>query len=140
MNALADFEAALRPHLHAADLRYQVVTRVVPHADHFPFVAAGLPGVCHYRVNCDSGRFFHHRPDDDLTRVSPAVIARDVSAVAAWLDTVANADRLPFTPGLPEAQRQEVADCWQDLFGGWDPPPANRSHPRHGVLPVQPTD
>jgi hypothetical protein len=122
VNAPPDFEASFRPYLHAAALRYQVVTTVVPYADHFPFVAAGVPGVFHYRVNCDSGRFFHHRPDDDLTRVSPAVIARDVSAISTWLDAMATVDRLPFTTSVPLSLREEVAACWQDLFGGWDPP------------------
>ena len=121
LNAHRDFEASFRPHFHAADLRYQVVTSVVPYADHFPFIAAGIPGVFHYRVNCDGGRFFHHRPDDDLTRVSPGVIARDVSALAAWMDAVATSDALPFTRGVPEAQHAEIAACWQDLFGGWTP-------------------
>ncbi len=119
MNAHEDFEASLRPFFRAANLHYQTVTSVVPYADHFPFVAAGLPGVFHYRVNCDGGRFFHHRADDDLTRVSPHVIARDLSAVATWLDAMAQAETLPFTPAIPEAQRAEVAGCWDDLFGGW---------------------
>jgi aminopeptidase YwaD len=119
VNAHPDFEASFRPHLHAADLRYQAITAVVPYADHFPFIAAGIPGVFHYRVNCDGGRFFHHRPDDDLTRVSPQVIARDVGAIATWLDAMATVDALPFTPSIPEAQRAEVAACWEDLFGGW---------------------
>jgi Zn-dependent M28 family amino/carboxypeptidase len=119
INAHPDFEASFRPYLHAADLRYQTITAVVPYADHFPFIATGIPGVFHYRVNCDGGRFFHHRPDDDLTRVSPAVIARDVGAIATWLDAMSTADALPFTPSIPEAQRDEVAACWEDLFGGW---------------------
>ena len=70
LNAHPDFEGTFGPHFRAAGLYYQVITRVVPYADHFPFVAAGLPGVFHHRANCDSGRFFHHRPDDDLSRVS----------------------------------------------------------------------
>ncbi len=119
VNAHPDFEASFRPYFHAAALRYQTITSVVPYADHFPFIAAGLPGVFHYRVNCDGGRFFHHRPDDDLSRVSPQVIARDVSAVATWLDDMAGIDVLPFTPGIPDTQRAEVAACWDDLFGGW---------------------
>jgi hypothetical protein len=119
VNAHEDFEAAFRPHFRAADLYYRTVTTVVPYADHFPFVAAGVPAVFHYRVNCDSGRFFHHRPDDDVSRVSARVLAGDVSAVATWLDEMARVDTLPFTPGIPDAQRQEVASCWEDLFGGW---------------------
>jgi hypothetical protein len=119
INAHADFEESFRPCFRAADVHYQTITTVVPYADHFPFVAAGLPGVFHYRVNCDGGRFFHHRPDDDLTRVSPQVIARDLSAVATWLDATAQAATLPFTPTIPDTQRAEVAACWDDLFGGW---------------------
>jgi Peptidase family M28 len=119
VNAHPDFEASLRPYFHAADLYYQTITAVVPYADHFPFVAAGLPGIFHYRVNCDAGRFFHHRPDDDLTRVSPQVIARDVSAVASWVAVMACVDTLPFTPTIPDQQRDEVNRCWEDLFGGW---------------------
>ena len=122
VNAHADLEASIRPYLHAADLRYQLVTGLSPYADHFPFVAAGLPAVLHYRVNCDSGRFFHHRSDDDLTRVSATILARDLSAIAAWLDAMATVDRLPFTPSVPEPLREEIAACWQDLFGGWNPP------------------
>ena len=51
INAHPDFEASFRPHFLAVDVRYQTVTSVVPYADHFPFIAAGLPGVFHYRVN-----------------------------------------------------------------------------------------
>lgn len=119
INAHPDFEASFRPHFHAVDVRYETVTSVVPYADHFPFIAAGVPGVFHYRVNCDGGRFFHHRPDDDLTRVSPDVIARDITAVASWLDETANVDALTFMPGVPEMQHAEIAACWEDLFGGW---------------------
>ena len=119
VNAHPDFEGTFRPHFREADLYYQVITRVVPYADHFPFVAAGLAGVFHHRANCESGRFFHHRADDDLSRVSARVIAGDVSAVATWLDEMSRVDRLPFTPGVPEAQRAEIASVWEDLFGGW---------------------
>jgi len=39
--------------------------------------------------------------------------------VATWLDEMARIEALPFTPGIPEAQRPEIASCWEDLFGGW---------------------
>jgi hypothetical protein len=119
VNAHPDFIASFARHFHAADLYFQSVTSVVPYADHFPFAAAGLPSVFHYRVNCNAGRFFHHRPDDDVSRVSTDVVARDVSIVAEWIDAMATVDRLPFTPGIPEAARPAIASCWDDLFGGW---------------------
>ncbi len=114
-----EFEASLRPYFRAADVYYQTVTRVVPYADHFPFAAAGLAAVFHHRVNCTAGRFFHHRPDDDVSRVSVEVVARDVSVVATWLDQMAGAETLPFTPGIPEQDRVAIGACWDDLFGGW---------------------
>jgi hypothetical protein len=119
VNAHPDFEAALRPHFRAADLYYQTIATVVPYADHFPFAAAGVASVFHHRVNCKSGRFFHHRPDDDVSRVSADVIARDVSVVATLMEQMSLVDTLPFTPGIPDAQRAEIAACWEDLFGGW---------------------
>ncbi|MCC7009348.1 MAG: M28 family peptidase [Acidobacteria bacterium] len=122
VNAHPDFEDALRPRFREAGLYYQTVTSVVPYADHFPFVACGIAGVFHYRVNCDTGRFFHHRPDDDLSRVSTGVIARDVSAVATWLDDLSRMPVLPFTAGIPDAERARIDACWDDLFGGWTPP------------------
>jgi hypothetical protein len=51
--------------------------------------------------------------------VSTDVVARDVSIVAEWIDAMATVDRLPFTPGIPEADRPAIASCWEDLFGGW---------------------
>ncbi len=119
VNGHPDFEASFRGHFRSADLYYQTITRVVPYADHFPFAAAGLPAVFHHRVNCNAGRFFHHRPDDDVSRVSVDVVARDVSVVATWLDEMATATTLPFTPGIPEGDRPAIATVWDDLFGGW---------------------
>jgi aminopeptidase YwaD len=119
VNGHHDFEASFRPHFRAANLYYQTITSVVPYADHFPFAAAGVAAVFHHRVNCNAGRFFHHRPDDDVSRVSAEVVARDVSVVATWLDQMATAGTLPFTPGIPEPDRPAIAACWEDLFGGW---------------------
>lgn len=92
---------------------------LIPFADHFPFVAAGVPGVWMWRKNCANGRFFHHRPDDDMTRVSPAMMARWLNPIAAGLAELAEAESLPFTPAVPESRRPAVAAMWEDLFGGW---------------------
>jgi aminopeptidase YwaD len=119
INGHDDFEASFRPYFNRAGVYYRTVADVTPYADHFPFAAAGVPAVFHYRMNCTAGRFFHHRPDDDVSRVSTEVVARDVSAIASWLDRLATADTLLFTPGIPDGQREAIAFCWADLFGGW---------------------
>lgn len=96
----------------------RVNERVMPYADHFPFSAAGIPGVTVMRPNCASGRFFHHRPDDDLSRVSAPLIAKLVDAVARC--AAAYAEGPPFPGSIPDEQRGEIRSCWEDLFGGWN--------------------
>ncbi len=92
---------------------------VVPYADHFPFAACGLPNVWLTRSNCTAGRFFHHRPDDDLSRVSPVLLSRLFSSCAQFLAQIANANELPFPGHMPSDIRAEVDRQWQELFGGW---------------------
>jgi len=116
--AMADY---LRGVYGRHDLYLALTTRVMPYADHFPFLAAGLPAATVLRSNCTAGRFFHHRPDDDLSRVSEELLARVLDASLEALVELAGAGELPFPARIPEEQAQEVADCWNDLFGGWQP-------------------
>lgn len=95
-------------------------TQIFPYSDHFPFVAAGVPSVLIYRPNCVAGRFFHHRPDDDLSRVSCQFIAGLVGASAALLDTLANVPQLPFPRHVSPDLAGRAREVWEDLFGGWD--------------------
>jgi aminopeptidase YwaD len=103
------------------DLYLAVNTQVMPYADHFPFVAAGLPAASLLRSNCTAGRFFHHRPDDDLSRVSTALLARVLDASLEALVELANGEELPFPARIPAEQAPAVEHCWNDLFGGWQP-------------------
>jgi carboxypeptidase Q len=98
----------------------KVVDDLIPYADHFPFVAAGVPAAWVGRDNCTAGRFFHHRPDDDLTRVSCPLVATIASAVGAALESLGNLETWPFAAGHDEARRTAAAKTWQDLFGGWE--------------------
>lgn len=107
-------------HLEAAGQYVTVETALIPYADHFPFVAAGVPAAWLGRNNCAAGRFFHHRPDDDLTRVSCPLVAELASAVAAALDELATADAWPFPGAIDGAMSGPVAAMWRDLFGGWE--------------------
>ena len=49
-----------------------------------------------------------------MSRVSADVVARDVSVVATWLDEMSLVDTLPFTPGIPDAQRAR----YRGVLGG----------------------
>jgi len=103
------------------DLYCRITSEAMPYADHFPFVAAGIPGITVFRANCAAGRFFHHRPDDDLTRVSPETMASILNPAAEFLAELASCSSLPFPPEVPQEQTQKIQQFWEDLFGGWEP-------------------
>jgi Zn-dependent M28 family amino/carboxypeptidase len=121
-NGPAELEAYLRPFFSRRGLYPRFLPQVFPYADHFPFVAAGVPGVYVGRPNCSAGRFFHHRPDDDMSRVSTSVVASLLTTAADIMADAAGRDALPFSAGIPEDQNQRVQAFWNDLFGGWEQP------------------
>jgi hypothetical protein len=92
---------------------------VMPYSDHFPFVATGVPSAFLYRPNCIAGRFFHHRPDDDRSRVDSRLVADLLGASAALLERLATCAELPFPAAIDPAQAEQARTYWDDLFGGW---------------------
>ena len=73
------------------------------------------------RPNCAAGRFFHHRPDDDMTRVDPAIIANCATWAAEMAQALAPWTRQQLAPARaadPQTQAA-IATYWKDLFGGW---------------------
>ena len=101
------------------DVYLRVTREVIPYTDQFPFAVAGVPGVWLTRHNCTGGRFFHHRPDDDLSRVSYALLATYAEAAAAILADWGAVATLPFKRSIPLAQRPAIRLFWDDLYGGW---------------------
>lgn len=118
-NGPPQFNRVIKNFLEKRDLFARVVSDLNPYGDHFPFVAAGVPGCVLERLNCAAGRFFHHRADDDLSRVSPDGVARVLDAFAGLLAYLSNGDKLPFPTTIPESQAGEAARVWEDIFGGW---------------------
>lgn len=104
---------------HANGNYVKATREVVPYADHFPFAAAGVPGIFLHRRNCAGGRFFHHRYDDDITRISFPLTASLVDCGAQLLAEFANADDLPFPRDMHPEQAETIQMFWEDLFGGW---------------------
>jgi Zn-dependent M28 family amino/carboxypeptidase len=118
-NGPAALEQFARTTFERNGVHARIVRDIVPYADHFPFVAAGIPGIWLGRVNCTAGRFFHHRPDDNMTRVSAPRMAATLDAVATFVAELAQTAKLPFPVRIPPSQRDSVAEFWRDLFGGW---------------------
>ena len=115
----AEMTAYLWERLAEGGVHAAVSTGVMPYADHFPFVAAGVPAATLIRSNCKAGRFFHHRPDDDLTRVSLELVSRVIDVSAGILLDLAEREALPFARHIPGDQAAAVSRYWDDLFGGW---------------------
>ncbi len=96
-----------------------IKNEVVPYADHFPFAVCGIPAAWLGRSNCTSGRFFHHRPDDTISRIGIPLAAKLVNISRECLAQIALADPMPFPPHMPQDLQTEVEAKWQDLFAGW---------------------
>jgi hypothetical protein len=120
-NGPPEMAEVLRRHYEERGLYLRLSAAAMPYADHFPFVAAGVPAAYLGRSNCTAGRFFHHRPDDDLSRVSVRLVAQVVEASAELLRRLAEVERLPFAATIPPEQAAAVSRYWEDLFGGWNP-------------------
>ncbi len=118
-NGPARLAETVMPWFTARGLYPAMRTVLVPYADHFPFVAAGVPGVWMWRRNCTEGRFFHHRPDDDMSRISLPVMAAHMDALAAGIADWAERKTLPFPCAIPKPQRAAIKEMWNDLFEGW---------------------
>lgn len=93
---------------------------VDPYTDQFPFSVCGLPGVWVSRACCTVGRFWHHRWDDDMRNVSPDEMATIADAGASVLDSLANADTIPFSNGFSPEITQRINNIWNNLYGGWN--------------------
>lgn len=115
----AEIDRRLAAHFAGQGQYFRRDYGVLPYADHFPFNAAGVPGLTLMRPNCAGGRFFHHRPDDDLSRVDVKLMAAILNATAAFTQEFAEMETLPFASELPPAELPAIAHCWADLFGGW---------------------
>jgi aminopeptidase YwaD len=118
-NGPAEMGSYLVRRFAGADLPVQLNPALIPYSDHFPFVAAGVPSAWIGRDNCASGRFFHHRPDDDMTRVSCPLVARVVSATGTAIAKLAAVEHLPFSTEIPAGMRAGAITMWKELFGGW---------------------
>ncbi len=119
VNGPRELTSFLRPFFEECGLYVKVLPSILPYADHFPFVAAGIPGISMIRSNCTGGRFFHHRPDDDPGRVSFGLMAQLLNVVGAWMADLAQCTEVPFSRSIPREQAEEVKNFWEDLFGGW---------------------
>ena len=120
VNGPAELEAYIKTFFEKYGFYVKIINDILPYADHFPFVAAGVPGITLIRLNCTAGRFFHHRFDDDMSRVSCDIMARALDSLALLMKDLSQRPVLPFTRTIPEEQAKKTERFWIDLFGGWE--------------------
>ena len=58
-------------------------------------------------------------PDDDLRRVSTAVMASLLKGVVASVGELAEGGQMEFEAAIPGDLAATAEKCWRDLFGGW---------------------
>ena len=110
----------LRRYLDERGQFAEIATGVSPYQDAFPFHAVGIPGHWVYRRNCTAGRFFHHRNDDDMSKIDARIMAGMVSAHASMIADFAQAEQFPLPLKVPSGLRAEVDRYWEECFGGWE--------------------
>ena len=121
LNGPATLEEVIRSSFEPRGIFFKFAKDIVPYADHFPFVAAGGPATTWTRFNCTTGRFFHHRPDDDISRVDIGTVTSILNSVVPFMAELAELKELPFPTSIPEPIQRGVNSFWNDLFGGWNP-------------------
>ena len=90
------------------EIYFRFLNQVIPYADHFPFAVAGIPAVTLIRSNCTSGRFFHHRPDDDLDKVSTSTMETLLNGIIHFIDLLTTTNQLPFAPTIHNALQNDI--------------------------------
>lgn len=118
INASSQLRKELAEVYHQHDVYYTEYLVPDPYNDLFPFTAAGVPGITHMKNNCESGKFYHHRPDNSIDVLSMESAAQLAGAAAAFLTGLAGRETLAdctIDPGTTET----VAGFWDKTYGGW---------------------
>ena len=103
--------------LHQADVYYLANRTPDPYNDLFPFTLVGVPGITFLRCNCESGKFYHHQPNNTIDILSGDVLAQLATAGCRLVSHMAseNIDAYGVDPSACEA----VATLWEREYGGW---------------------
>ena len=103
--------------LHEADVYYLANRAPDPYNDLFPFTLAGVPGITFLRCNCESGKFYHHQPNNTIDILSGDVLAQLATAGCRLVTHMANENLDAY--GVDPAARDAVVSLWENEYGGW---------------------
>lgn len=91
-----------------------------PCNDMFPFTAVGIPGVTLMRNNCESGKFFHHRPDNALPSISMARAADLAEASWSLMTNLSDMEDMRKVYTMDLCTKAQVKSLWESTYGGWE--------------------
>ena len=120
INANEKIKDQMRKTYNGNDVYYVEVTQPDPCNDMFPFTVCGVPGVTLMRNNCEIGKFYHHRPDNNISNISTDVAAILASASAKLIEEIANSDDFKDNFTVDISCSDNVMDLWKENYGGWD--------------------
>ena len=103
--------------LHQADVYYLANRAPDPYNDLFPFTLEGVPGITFLRCNCESGKFYHHQPNNTIEILSGSVLAQLSKAGCQLVTHMANEALDAY--GVDPSTRGTVNALWEDEYGGW---------------------
>ncbi|MFP3904860.1 MAG: M28 family metallopeptidase, partial [Armatimonadota bacterium] len=86
----------------------EVIRKVSPYSDMFPFNLVGVPSLWFYRSNCGDTRFYHHSAQDTLDKISFDELAKTAEAVGNCVWHIGGEKELPFERGIPDEQVDEI--------------------------------
>ena len=113
-DALAD---QIEQVLHQADVYYLANRAPDPYNDLFPFTLEGVPGITFLRCNCESGKFYHHQPNNTIEILSGSVLAQLANAGCQLVAYMANENLDGFS--VDPTTRNAVNALWENEYGGW---------------------
>ncbi len=117
VNACDGFAQRIQQILNEMDV-YYIADRIPdPCNDLFPFSLVGVPGITFLRKNTESGKFYHHQPNNTLEVLSGDVAAKLASGGLALVEAMANGSTEGCT--TDPNTRDRVRALWEEQYGGW---------------------
>ena len=115
INADTALRNLLYDHFRSHGIYYVEHSEPDPCNDLFPFTVLGVPGITVMRSNCECGKFFHHRPDNDTPVISTEIVASVSSACAALIEQLADCDLAHFY-SIEPSSLDAVKALWNNMY------------------------
>ncbi len=101
------------------NIYYVETTLPCPYTDQFPFAACKVPGIWHFKKNCTSGLFYHHRVDNTPEIIDFDTVSQCVESSLEILEFLANCDDIDKYREIPADQQNAIDELFNTVYGGF---------------------